>query len=102
MAEIKTYTFRTHDGLYQFTVMEDFVKKFGFIVETEDVYNLMTKYKLTNYLHNDDGPAILYLQPGVDQKSYWLNGKEVTEDDIPRLKHNKEFNNGLEEILGIK
>jgi len=53
-------------GLYKFCIMQSFIKKYGDIVRTEDVYRLMTHYRLDMYLHNDSGSAILYLEPGKE------------------------------------
>lgn len=84
------HTFVSSDGRYKFTVKGDFLKKCPEPVK-ENVYDLMTKYKLNQYLHNPGGPAILRLADG--HSDYWIDGVVVTKEEALKIQHSFDFKN---------
>lgn len=93
---MKTKTFISNCGKFQFTI------KITFQPSTEDnnVYDLMSKYHMNDYLHNDSGPAIIHL--GNGHQEYWLNGKQLTKEESSIMCHNCAFANDLNDILNDK
>lgn len=57
-------------------------------------YSLINDYKLTSYLHNERGPAIISISQ--INESYWINGKNVNKKEWARLS----FHTKLEDIIG--
>lgn len=92
-----TVTFESVCKSFRFTCKEQFIKKNGEIVIQEPVYNLMTSYKLKDYLHNPQGPAIEYLLTGTS--SYWINGKSVSQADGEKMAHDYKFHTKFDSML---
>ena len=92
-----TVTFLSACKRFRFTCKEQFTKKNGEIVIQEPVYNLMIVYKLSDYLHNPQGPAIEYLYSG--NTDYWLNGKPLSKTDGEKMAHDFKFHQKFDSML---
>lgn len=96
----ETHTFITADGRFQFTVDYAFYKRWkNSDIWSEDVYNLMTMFNLSSYLHNPIGPAIVDLATGYC--TYFVNGKQLGEEEGKKLQFNSDFNDHLTRELGL-
>jgi hypothetical protein len=94
-----THTF-INQNKFQFTVKLTWYEKLVAIdikPEEERCYDLMVKYKMNNYLHNTIGPAIIVINTGA--QSYWIDGKQLTEEDAEKIIHMQNFNNTLNGFL---
>ena len=81
-------TFESGDHRFRFTVKDDFLKRCP-TPETIDVYELMTKYKLNQSLHNPKGPAITRLKD--NHSEYWMDGQMVPKEVAEKMIHNNDF-----------
>lgn len=88
---MEIHTFTSICGRFQFTVKGDFIKRCN--VKEFDVYDLMTKHKMVDYLHNPAGPAIVHLKTG--RTEYFINGKQLKKEDAEKIAHNYTFNNKM-------
>jgi hypothetical protein len=59
------------------------------------------EYWLDGEPHREDGPAIISYHSGrgITYKSYWLNGKQVTKEEVELYRFNKQFDKEVEEVL---
>ena len=91
-----TITFTTSDNKFQFTAKSDFLKRCPKPQE-EDVYNLMTRYGLGQYIHSTTGPAVIINDE--NKKEYWINGKELSPEESAKIEHSHNFNSKLSDTL---
>lgn len=92
----KTITFNSSCGRFTFTAFTSFVEKHPEAIG-HDVYDLMVRFDLKKYLHNDAGPAIIDNQSGnVD---FWMNGKKVDNVTAGKIEHQQIFNKEIDKIL---
>ena len=103
MKKIKTIQFTEKEGLFNFSVKSTFLKVCK-DPSSKDFEQLCDDYGMPKYLHNDNGPAVYYLDtlptavkfalrklPETrDLKAYWQNGKLLKE------KKRNQFINRLE------
>ena len=90
----ETITFISSDR-FQITVLLSFVEKYGESILEEDLWNLNTKYGVSNYLHNRLDAAIVDMKYGT--KQYWLNGEQMTDKEF----YDMQFFKSVDEILEI-
>lgn len=90
------HTFQSGDQRFQFTVKGDFLKKCP-TPETVETYELMTKYKLNQFLHNPMGPAITRLKDNFVE--YWLDGQLVPKEVGEKIAHNASFQTKLTDVI---
>lgn len=88
----ETYTFVTSDNHFTFTVKTEFLKGCANPHEFR-AYDLMTQYKVNQYLHNPAGPAIMRNSDKFSE--FWLNGRQVSKEEGEKIAHNFKFNNKL-------
>ena len=90
------FEFKSMDGRFKFVVKGEFLSKCD-KPDTIETYELMTKYKLNQYLHNPKGPAIHRLKD--DRMEYWINGNMVSKEEGEKIAHDFNFSNKLEELI---
>jgi hypothetical protein len=90
-----TITFATADGNFRFTVRDNFPAKR--ILGALNSYELVNDHHLIQYLHNEVGPAMENLLTGRNE--YFLNGEQIEKEKVERIKHNKHFNESIEESI---
>lgn len=98
MSDTHTFSFtdpKNPQDKYTFTVKSTFLEKCP-SPETADPYELETKYSISEYFHNQLGPAMVY--PDKTEE-YWVDGRALDEQETEKLKHSIRFNNKLEEII---
>jgi hypothetical protein len=83
---------------FDFYVTPDYLSKIDY--KKFHAIELIKDHDLFSHIHNDHGPAIINLDN--NEINYVLNGRPATEEEIERIKHNKEFNNNLTAILKEK
>jgi hypothetical protein len=94
---VKTFkTKGTRNNEFEVTVKVSFFKE-GFDPGKITIQELLKDQELFRYLHNPAGPAIVNVKNGY--KSYWLNGKPLTEEDAAKLQHNSDFNKTFDQIV---
>jgi hypothetical protein len=93
----ETHTFVEADKKWQFTVKSEFLKQCATPTEYQ-TYDLMTKFKLNQYLHNPSGPALRRFKDNYMQ--YWIDGKLLSKEEGERIEHNYNFNNKLLSEIG--
>lgn len=80
-----TFTFTSWEeenkGLFTFTIKREFLAIANPLKTS--LYDLMNKHKMAEYLHNEDGPAIIAHQ--ANHREYILNGKKATDDEKSRI-----------------
>ena len=69
------YTVKVYDDGNKFWYLGDNIRR----IEGDDGYD---SYFLNGKRHKEDGPAVIYAD---GHKEWWLNGKEVTEEEHKRL-----------------
>lgn len=110
---INTVEFVSECGKFKFTVNAEFFTRHRFYHETErrlmsfdetvkrlseeNVYNLMTKYSLKNYLHNENGPAILYLETGA--AAYYKFGEPLSKEEGEKMVYNHQYDNFIDDFI---
>lgn len=94
MSEISKFT--SGDNRFIFTVKSDFLAKCPDYAKI-DTYELMTKYKLNQYLHNPTGPAIQRLKDGFIE--YWIDGQVVPKEVGAKIAHTHQFNEKLTSVI---
>lgn len=85
-------TFKSSCGIVQFTVKKEFIDHCSNYLG-ESLYNLSTRYKISDFLHNNVGPAIHYFHNGSG--FYFLNGRQVTQQEIYTIR----FHGKIDDIL---
>jgi hypothetical protein len=95
MSSDATHTFRSEDGIFEFTIKKEFLAIAD--PSKHSTHKLMTEFKVGNYLHNPFGPAITNLKNGYQE--FWLEGKRAPADVAEKIKHQTNFNNDLEQLL---
>jgi hypothetical protein len=93
------FTFKPADQKFLLTVKSEFRNKCP-NPEKLDTYELMTRYRLNQFLHNPVGPAIVRLKDNYIE--YWLEGQKVSEEVGKRIAHNQEFASKLADIVDDK
>lgn len=88
----ESHMFKTSDGKFEISVKSEFLSKVD-KPETVDIYELMTKHKMNQFLHNTKGPAILRLKDGNSE--YWINGHKLSDEEGKKVAHKNDFNNRL-------
>lgn len=71
-----------------FSVKEEFMQKCQ-NPDTVEIYELMNKYNMNEYIHSETGPAIIVTIQ--DQKFYYMNGKQLDEEVVKKMEHSKDF-----------
>lgn len=94
MSEISK--FQSGDKRFIFTVKSEFLTKCPDYA-TVNTYELMTKYKLNQYLHNPTGPAIHRVKD--DWLEYWIDGQIVSKEVGEKIAHTHQFNEKLVNVL---
>lgn len=89
---METSTFNSADGKYSFTVKTEFLKKCPDYL-TMPTFDLMTKFKMNQFLHNTSGPAAVRLKDG--RVDYWVEGQIVSPEIGERMAHNYAFGNKI-------
>lgn len=93
----ETITFITKDKKFEFTVKSEFLEKCPNPTEHSQ-YDLMTKFKANQFLHNPHGAAIHRLKDGF--KDYWIDGNHATAEEAKKIEHGAQFKTSfLEETL---
>lgn len=94
----------------QFEVKKDFITQFPEATDVTqfvkglDISELLSKYKLQEYLHNSKGPALVitYATPEKTAtfEEYWVNGEYIVDEEMKnKIKHEGQFQDKFEEIL---
>lgn len=96
----ESYTFISSCNSFQFTIKSKFLDRYGIDPKTERVYILMTQYNLKDYLHNQEGPAIIDLN--TRQESYYIDGKFVNPNDGTKLSQKFNFNKKLTRMFEVE
>lgn len=108
-----TVEFTSECGKFKFTVDAEFFSRFRFWHQKEDrmmsfdevvaklsqepVYNLMTQYNLKNYLHNENGPAILYLETGY--VAFFKNGEQLSKEEGEKMVYNSDYHKFIDSFI---
>lgn len=90
------HSFTASDGRFEFTVKGEFLQKCSNPHEF-DTYDLLTKHKMHNFLHNPGGPALRRVKD--DYREYWLNGVKATKEQGEKMEANFKFNNKLQDMV---
>lgn len=97
-----TYTFQDKENKFEFTVRTRFLENCA-DPQNYNIHDLLTKFKLNQYFHNLEGPALIRFRDSV--KEYWIDGirvfdsREQTEQKLDYYKKLSEtYNNKKEEI----
>jgi hypothetical protein len=86
----------TQDHDIDFWIKPEFLSVMGCNIEQlneKSAFDLFKDHKLYDFIHNENGPAIVNHQNG--EVNYIVNGKPATEEEIQRIKHNTDFNDRL-------
>jgi hypothetical protein len=94
-----TRTFITKDKKFEFTVKSEFYDQ---VPNPEEfpAYDIMVEKQVHNFLHNPNGPAIVQLE--TKEEAYFLDGKEVSEEEAKKIKHAGQFNDRLDDLISQK
>jgi hypothetical protein len=90
------FSFVSGDGKMEFTVKTAFKEKCP-DPEKHKIYELMTTFKLNQYLHNPAGPAMVRLKD--NRQEYWIDGQILTQEQGAKLCHNFNFKNKLQDTI---
>lgn len=97
----ETYSWNDSTGTIRLTAKREFLQ----LTPEPEKFNAMeifTKTEVLKYLHNTNGPAIEHLRIPKTEKipnSFFLNGKPLLDEEIEKLIHNADFNNGFNTII---
>lgn len=86
------HSFESQDKRFIFHVKREFLQECA-KPHTIDTYDLMTKYKMNQYLHNTTGPAIIRIKDNYQE--YWIDGQVVPKELGEKMSHDEEFSNKL-------
>ena len=91
-------TFTSCDGSITYTVRKAFIQKHPDYLQ-ETPYVLNAQYQISEYLHNEHGPALITNGNGVEY--YFSDGVQIVDPEkIRRLLHNQSFKDEMTGILG--
>lgn len=102
---MSTTTFKSKDGLFEFTVKSEFVVQNPAYQEADTIKLLSEEMNLHKYLHNLTGPAWVHLKTidpktGKNKIEYWIEGEFVELEKAEKIIHNNKFNEKFDkEIL---
>lgn len=93
-----TFTFTADHGKIEITVKKEFLEK---IPDPTKVPfgDLFQKHHAKDFLHNEHGPAMVSLVPGVDFKDYWLNGQRCDDETKARIMHGNKFDQKFNDLI---
>lgn len=91
---MKYITFVTPDDKFQISILASAASK---IPTDENMYELINKYNLTRYLHNENDYAILDKQTNTG--TYWLKGVLIPDKEFEARLHNARFHKKVEDFL---
>lgn len=97
----EVYTFITACGEFEVCVNENYLKKLEEQKlgrpEDYDAFDLFAQHKMAEYLHNPNGPAVRHIKENF--MNFYINGKQLTQEEQDKLTHNYNFNNRFEKTV---
>ena len=93
---MKAVQFKLNNSSITISVREDYLKTCPNPADFE-LLDLMGEYKLMESLHNPAGPALRDDNSGMEV--YYINGKELSEDEVKKLKHDQNFYSDLDDYF---
>lgn len=65
-----------------------------------DPVELLSKFKLAEYIHNTKGPAMIISFGGHQYKEYWINGEMIQDKEmIKKIEHEGQFQDKFDKVL---
>lgn len=99
MSDTYTFDIKLAKSLHTITVKKEFLKECP-NPSKEKIDVLLSKYKMSSFIHNPNGPAMIrHAGKQSYYEQYWLDGHLVTEEEAKRIKHNVDFTDRLNGVI---
>lgn len=95
-----TITFTTENGRFTVSILVTFIERnqrFNPDLLTENMYDLVNRYNIQKYLHNEIGPAIIDHKNNVVQ--FWIKGKQLDKETAEKMQYRISFDNKFDDFL---